>query len=89
MLKKMTEYDSLIWITVIYAIYRSDTRHRLYWLRRIFEEAPEYNPHWLDYYTYNVPKLIALVGPRSLTLCHIMLWSIFKADKVRKAIRRK
>lgn len=88
MLEKMTEYDSTIWITVIYALYRSRTSHRLHWLRRIFQEAPKYNPRWLDYYTYNVPKLIARIGPRSLTLCHLILLGIFKADKLRKSIRK-
>lgn len=89
MLERSKSQDAFIWLSVIYALYRSKTSHRKHWLKKIFNAAADNNPRWLDYYTYSVPKLIAKVGPRSLTLCHIMLWSIFKADKARKALRRK
>lgn len=80
--------EALVWYTQITALYRSRNSNRLKWLRRIFEEAYNSDADWLRGYTYQVPKLIAKVGPISLPALHCLLWSIFTADKFRKKLRK-
>ncbi len=88
LIQRGKEQDAFICLSMIYALYRNKNSDRLFWLSRIFEEAGKTNPDWLKPFTYQVPKLIAKVGPISLPALHCLLWSIFTADKFRKKLRK-
>lgn len=73
----------------IYTIYRQrGVSNKFFWLKRYWNAAEKNNPQFSFEYNSGIPKFVGKIGRKSKFLCHLFLYTIFSAEKLKLKLRR-
>lgn len=83
-IERQLTYDLLM---SVYSVYRSkNTKNKLRWLKTYWHRGCAINTDWSYRLDSGIPKIIGVLGRKSMLLCHIGLSIIFGVEKVKKRL---